>query len=262
MAFPGWSRRSPRYPSSSSTSTSGKYRKHASMPALRTAVASCIRPGHGIGPQRAPPVVGHDGGLHRVLLLLARDERPPTAPTRTGPTHLDLGGVQPQFHTLGVGVGEDVLQGAQPASRAVGDRASALGQQGADLADGAGDGGTVHSEQQAQDRVRQVMAQVDQGGHQTVDKNQPVPGTRPGCTLPHPAPDPVPVVLNGHLPGTGQLLHERGQVVLGDSGEPWMGQDRTVDLDRHGGIMPQPFIPCLTRYHAPTRKSSSHLDSR
>ncbi|WP_236574781.1 hypothetical protein, partial [Nocardiopsis sp. FR26] len=91
--------------------------------------------------------------------------------------------------------------------------------------------------------MRQVVAQVDQGGHQTVDEDQPVPGTGPGGPFPHPAPGLVPVVFNRYLPGTGQLLHERGQVVSGDAGEPWMGQDRTVALDRHGGIMPQPFIP-------------------
>lgn len=74
-----------------------------------------------------PSEVGHDGGLHGVLLLLAPDERPPTAPARLGPAHLDLGGVQPQFDVFGLGVGEHVLHGAQTYPWTIRDRVSALG---------------------------------------------------------------------------------------------------------------------------------------
>src|SRR5690606_16809843 len=56
-----------------------------------------------------------------------------------------------------------------------------------------------------------------------------------------PAPDLVPVVLHSPLPGVGQLLDERGQVVTGDAGEPGVGQDCAVELDRHGPSMPRLF---------------------
>ena len=197
-------------------------------------------------------MVGHHGGLHGVLLLLARYERPPTAPARLGPAHLDLGGVQPQFDAFGLGVGEHVLHGAQTYPWPVRDRASALGQQRADLAHGPCDGGAVHSEQQAQHCVRQVVTQVDQGDHQPIDEDQAVSGTRPCGPFPRPAPGSVPVVLDCRCPGAGQLLDERGQVMLGDAGEPGMGQDRTIELDRHDQSMPRLFSGA-TRYHAPTR---------
>jgi hypothetical protein len=51
---------------------------------------------------------------------------------------------------VGGGVGEDVGEGAQPQARAVGDGEPAGGQQRADLADRAGDGGAVHPAQLCQ----------------------------------------------------------------------------------------------------------------
>lgn len=68
--------------------------------------------------------------------------------------------------------------------------------------------------------MRQVMAQVDQGGHQTVHEDQPVPGAGPGGPFPRPASDLGPVVFNRYFPGV------------------W--QDRAVDLDRHSQSMPRP----------------------
>lgn len=110
------------------------------MPSVRTAVASCIRPGaHRVGPQRAPPVVGHDGGLHGVLLLLVRGERPSAASVHTGSAHLHLDCVQLQFNIFGPGVGENVPQRAQTHPWTVRGRVSALGQQGADLTNGTGE---------------------------------------------------------------------------------------------------------------------------
>lgn len=172
-----------------------------------------------------------------VEFLLARDERPSAASARAGPPDLHLGGVQPQFHTFGPGVGEHILHSGQAHPWTVRGRASALGQQGAELADGTGDGGTIHIEQQSQDCVRQVMAQMDQGGRQTVDEDQLVPCARPSGPFPLPA--PVPVVFDGRFPGVGQFLDEGGQVALGDAGGPGVGQDRTIDLDRRDQSMPQ-----------------------
>lgn len=50
----------------------------------------------------------------------------------------------------------------------VGDRASPLGQQRSYFCDRAGDGGAVDTEEQPQHRVRQVVPQMDQRGHQPV----------------------------------------------------------------------------------------------
>jgi hypothetical protein len=117
-----------------------------------------------------------------LVLLLARDERPPAASARLGPAYLDLGGVQPPFDAFGLGVGEHVLHGARTYPWPVRDRASALGQQRANLTHGPCDGGAVHPEQQPHHCVRQVMAQVDQGGQQTIDKTNrcraPAPASR------------------------------------------------------------------------------------
>lgn len=85
------------------------------------------------------------------------------------------------------------------------------------------------------------MAQVDQSGHRAVDEDQAVPGTRPSCPFPRPAPDLVLVVFHGHFPGVGQFLDERGQVVTGDTGKPGVGQDRAVELDRHSQSMSRLF---------------------
>lgn len=110
----------------------------------------------GIGPKRAALVVGDDGGLHGVLLLLARDDRPASATAGRRPADLDLGGVQPQLDALGLGIGEHICQGPKPHTRAVGNRAASFGQEPAYLSDGAGDGGAVDTEQQGEDRVRQI----------------------------------------------------------------------------------------------------------
>ncbi|WP_017572110.1 hypothetical protein [Nocardiopsis halotolerans] len=87
--------------------------------------------------------------------------------------------------------------------------------------------------------MRQVVAQVDQGGRQAVDEDQTVPGTGTVGPFPLPAPEPVPVAFDGRFPGVGQFLDEGGQVMLGDTGEPGVGQDRTIDLDRHDQSMPR-----------------------
>ncbi len=94
-----------------------------------------------------------------------------------------------KFDAFGLGVGEHVFQGAQTYLWTVGDRAPTFGQQSADLINGTCDGGAIHIEQQAQDRVQQVVTQVDQGGHQAVDEDQTVPGARPGGSFPRPEPD-------------------------------------------------------------------------
>ncbi len=152
------------------------------MPSVRTAVASCTRPRRIASVRKVRPWWSASTVAFIVfVLLLARDERPSAAPSRAWPPDVDLGGLQPQLHTLGVGVGEDV-------------RRSTPGRFGTAYPRSAGRvriwpaawvrSGAAHPEQQAQDRVRQVMAQVAQSGHQAVDEDQAAPDARPSGPFP------------------------------------------------------------------------------
>ncbi|MFJ8142367.1 hypothetical protein [Streptomyces sp. NPDC096013] len=58
---------------------------------------------------------------------------------------LELGGVQPQPHALGLGVGEHVLQGPHPHTRPLRNGEAPPGQQPDHLTDRAGHGGAVQS---------------------------------------------------------------------------------------------------------------------
>ncbi|GAA2338372.1 hypothetical protein GCM10010431_72250 [Streptomyces kunmingensis] len=112
------------------------------------------------------------------------------------------------MNVLGLGVSEHVLQGAQSQARMVRDGEPPLGEQAADLLDGPGHGGTVHAVEQGQNRVRQVVAQVDQCGHQPVHEDQPVPGTSTRRTLPLAAASgPEPAPLDPDHPRPGQLRY-------------------------------------------------------
>lgn len=197
-----WSRRRPRHPPSSSTSTSGKCLKQESIPAVRAAVTSCILPAASLR-----------------STTCARGDRPrrwpSSCPACSCPKQTPADCLGPPgacgpgsrwhpsaFHPFGPGLGEHVLQGAQAHPRTVRGRASALGQQGPDLADDTGHGGTADPEQQSQDGVRQVMAQVDQGGHHTVDKGQPIPGA---SLFPRPASDLVTVIFTAISQGWARV---------------------------------------------------------
>lgn len=87
------------------------------------------------------------GQTYRVLLLLTRDERTATTALSRRPADLDLGGVQPQFDTFGLGVGEHVRQRPQSQAETVGDRSPPLAQERTYLCDRTGDGGAVDAVQ-------------------------------------------------------------------------------------------------------------------
>lgn len=143
----------------------------------------------------------------------------------------------PQLDTLGLGIGKHIRQGAQADARAVGDRAAPLGQESADLADSTGDSGAVGTEQQPQDSMREVVAQVDERGHYPVDIDEPVPGTVPHGPPPHTTPSLVTASFNTRLPRTGQLLNQAGQMATGDSRQEPMREDCPIHRDRHSRIM-------------------------
>jgi hypothetical protein len=118
-----------------------------------------------------------------LLLALAGDERPPPAPVRPGPADLGLGRVDAQLDALGRGGGEHVRQGPKPRPGLAGDGEAAAGQQRADLADRAGDGGAVHPVQHRQGLVGQLEPQVDQGDQHPVSEDELVVGTGAGSAL-------------------------------------------------------------------------------
>lgn len=74
------------------------------------------------------------------------------------------------------------------------------------LPDRAGNGGAVDAEQQAKNRVRQIMAQMDQRGHQSVDEHQLVTGAGTRSPLPDPASCSMAAAVDTGLPRHGQLL--------------------------------------------------------
>lgn len=81
------------------------------MPSVRTAVTWLHPAGAELSQPQQPAVpVADRGGLDGVLPLLAGYERPPPGPARLGPAYLHFYAVDPQFHALGGGVGEHVVQ--------------------------------------------------------------------------------------------------------------------------------------------------------
>jgi hypothetical protein len=81
----------------------------------------------------------------------------------------------------GPGVGEDAGEGAEPQARAVRDGEPAGREQGADLMDGAGDGGAVHLAERGDGGVRELVAQVNQGDDDTVGDRKVVVRAGAGC---------------------------------------------------------------------------------
>ena len=145
------------------------------MPSVRTAVWSCMRPGaERPGPQGASLLVGDDGGLLRVQLLLARDERPPPGPARARAADLHLRAVDPQFHAPRRRVGEHVRQGAQPQAGLARHGEPAGSQQRPDLPDRAADGGPVNPVQLREGRVRELEPQVNEGDDDPVGEHEVV----------------------------------------------------------------------------------------
>lgn len=182
-------------------------------------------------------MVGDDGGLHRVLLLLAGDERSPPTTADSRPADLDLGGIQPQLYAFGLGISEDVSQRVKTQARAIGNRASALSQERAYLSDRASDGGAVNAEQQSQHRLRQIVPQMNECGRHPVDEHQTMASTGSRTPLPAPTSRSMTAALDPGLPGPGQLLHQTSQMAPRDPGEQPMRQDLSIDRDRHARIM-------------------------
>ncbi|WP_406528148.1 hypothetical protein [Streptomyces sp. I8-5] len=199
---------------------------------MRIAVWSCILPGRAAPDHSRRPAVADGGG---VLLLLAGDERLAAGAAGPRAADLGLGAVDAQLDTLGLGVGEDIGQGAQADAGPVRGSDAANSQQRADLVDGAGDGWAGDAVEPCQCRVRQLQTQVDHGDQDSVGEDQLV--IRPGSggplalsstTLTQLGPTPP-------QPGVGQLLDQNAEMCTLKAAEGRMRQDRmgSVNATRH-----------------------------
>jgi hypothetical protein len=177
-------------------------------------------------PQRAALLVGDDGGLLGVLPHLPGDERPAAGLVRPRASDPDLGAVDPQFHAFGSGVGEDIGQRTKPHIGTCGHGEAAGREQRADLVDGAGDRGAVHSVEQSEGGMRKLEAQDDQGDDDPVREDEFVVRSRSGGALPVMAPAfTQPGLLPGH-PRPGQLGDQLAQAAARDPRTDMMAQGR------------------------------------
>ncbi|MDQ0828180.1 hypothetical protein QF032_000024 [Streptomyces achromogenes] len=182
------------------------------------------------------------------------------------PADLDLGGVQTQLDAFGLGIGKYIRQRPKPQAGTVGNRAPPLRQERAHLCDRPGDGGTVDTEQQPQHRVRQVVPQMDQRGHQPVDEHQLMAGAGTRGPLPGPAPRRMATTFDPRLPRLGQLFDQARKMRPREPREQPMRQHRPIDHDRHSEIMPSTWhdtSPAIThqlvRPDACTRTNDPHI---
>lgn len=161
------------------------------------------------GEQGAALVVAECGGLDRVLPLLARDEGPASGATRARASDLYFRAVEPDVDAFGICVGEQVVQGADAQTGAVGDGEAPRGEQGSDLADRGGDGGAVHPVQLGQGGVWQPEPQVDQGGREPVGEHQARLASGTLGPLAGAAPHHVQGRRAGRRPGWGEFFEQR-----------------------------------------------------
>jgi hypothetical protein len=186
-----------------------------------------MRPGaERAGPQGAALLVGGDGGLPGVLLLLARDEGAAAGLSRAGPPDRHFGAVQADGDAAGGSVGEQVGQGPQPDAGLAGDGEPAGGQQRPDLMNRAGDRGPVNPVQPGQRPVRELEPQVNQGGDDPAGERQVVVRAGPGGALALvPAALKQPVFPGGGPP-PGQFPDQPGQMRAAYPGPDTIRQGR------------------------------------
>ncbi|MFH8259297.1 hypothetical protein [Streptomyces roseolus] len=96
----------------------------------------------------------------------------------------------------------------------------------------------VNTEQQGEERVWEVVPQVDQCGGQPVDEHQPMPGARPCRSLPGPTAWLVVSSFDSGLPRVGQLLNQAGEMKPGDACEHLIRENHPVEHDRLDRIAP------------------------
>ncbi len=86
---------------------------------------------------------------------------------------------------------------------------------------------------QAQDGMRQVVAQVDQRDHHPVHEHQAAPGTRSSGLASRTTSDRVLLSLGHGLPRLGQLEQQVSQMGSREARQHLVGETGTVHLERH-----------------------------
>lgn len=134
-----------------------------------------------------------------------------------------------------MGVGHHVGQGPKAHAGHAWDGEAALGQQGSDLVDGAGNGGAVHPVQHRQGLVGQLEPQDHQGGQHPIGEDQLVVGAGTGGTLAWVAAALLEGALVGGGPRVGELGDQLAQVLPRQPSEDRMLKGRTGPCwPRHG----------------------------
>lgn len=142
--------------------------------AHRGLVAHSARP-FGSRPQGAALLVADGGGLDSLLPPLARDEHPSARSARLRAADLSRHPVDAQCDVLSFGVGEHVIERAQPhPGGRCGTANPGAASSGSNLADRSTDGGRAHLVDHPQGLVGESGSQVDQRHQEPVDEDQPV----------------------------------------------------------------------------------------
>ncbi|APY84576.1 hypothetical protein A7J05_01250 [Streptomyces alfalfae] len=97
--------------------------------------------------------------------------------------------------------------------------------------------------------MRQVVAQMDQRGHQPVDEHQLVAGAGTRGPLSGPASHNMTATLEPGLPRHRHLLDQKDEMTLRDPHEHPMRQHRPIHHDHHSRITPsarQDASPAIT----------------
>ncbi|MBB4795278.1 hypothetical protein BJY54_005890 [Streptomyces nodosus] len=199
-------------------------------PNWRAWVMSAQLPGGRAAEQHAAVRVSDDHGLDGVLPALAGDERVPVLASDGRAPDPDLGAVDDAG--LAAEVVDDLGECPQPHAGA--DGAASLGEQGAHLADGAGDGGAVHAEPAGQHVMRGRVSEVHEGGQEPVDENQPVLRTGAHGPLPRPGRKPGLVPF---MPQRTYLSHQFSDHLGRQARDPSVADDRCTSRVPHHATM-------------------------
>jgi hypothetical protein len=204
------------------------------MPTVRTAVWSCIRPGRTAPDHSVRPC----WSLIVVVLIVFCLRLPETKARRPGwcafgAAGLGLGAVDPQCDVLGRCIGEHVRQGPRPNTRPARHREPTLGQQRADLADRAADGGGAHLVDHSRCLVRQAGSQVDNDRQGTVGEDQFVLRSGPGLPSASALASFAPNGLTTSLPAWREFFDQLAQVLAREATEGRMRHGCAGLLDVH-----------------------------
>jgi hypothetical protein len=122
-------------------------------------------------------------------------------------------------------------------------RACLFRQERAHLSDRPGDGGPVDPEQQPQHRVRQIVPQVNQRGHQPISEHRLMTGAGTFGPLTDPASRSMATTLDPGLPRLGQLIDQASKMMPREPREQPMCQHRPSMITTVGSCHPSGMTP-------------------